>query len=198
MAKTQDAYSQLCAEIKSKVKENSRAKGKPSASVSKSDLDNMALTFLNTPDHVVTNYIFSSKDTNGADGPVGVEKKPAMRYRQALKSLVQKNFNVDKHDAESMETIPFNKEHASSMIDLSLNILKDYMDVGRKVAFPITEKDECRMEIMTTRAPERTSSGNRFKPDQNPDDAPVTVTAERTIIKAKNPTPSWLKKQKNK
>ena len=99
---------------------------------------------------------------------------------------------LDKHDADKVDDIPFSKEHGSALIDVALDAMHDYLKLGRKLSFPVTYEDETRMEISCVRAPERTSMGNRFKPDEASDT--VTVTKERTIIKAKNPVPYWLKK----
>lgn len=194
MSKNKNAYTQLCEEIKSKIETSNRAKGRTSSAVSRSDLEAMATTLLNTPDHTVTAYSYAAKDTSGTGEPVGVEKKPAKRYRDSLKPML-KSLGLDKHDVDKVDSIPIQKEHAAAMMDVSTTVIHDYMRAGRKFSFPITEPDETRMEIACVVAPERTSVGNRFKKDSEPDDT-VTVTKERTIIKAKNPVPYWLKDTK--
>ena len=193
MAKHKNAYTQLCDEIKEKIDTSNRAKGRTSSAVSRSDLDAMTMTLLNTPDHEVTVYSYSAKDTSGTGEPVGVTKKPSKRYRDSLKPTLR-SLGLDKHDADRIDDIPFTKEHAAAMMDVSINVIHDYMRAGRKFSFPITQPDETRMEINCMIAPEKTSVGNRFKKDEDPDDT-VTVTMERAIIKAKNPVPYWLKKK---
>lgn len=195
MSKNKNAYTQLCDEIKEKIDSSNRAKGRTSSAVSRSDLENMMTTFLNTPDHEVTVYSYSAKDQSGTGEPVGVTKKPAKRYRDSMKPMLR-SMGLDKHDADKIDDIVFSKEHASAMIDATTNVIHDYMRAGRKFSFPITEPDETRMEINCVMAPERTSVGNRFNKDA--DDDTVTVTKERAIIKAKNPVPYWLKESKSK
>lgn len=191
MSKNKNAYTQLCDEIKEKIDASNRAKGRTSSAVSRSDLEAMATTLLNTPDHEVTVYSYSAKDTSGTGEPVGVTKKPSKRYRDSLKPMLR-NLGLDKHDADKIDDIPMTKEHAAALMDVSTTVMHDYMRAGRKFSFPITEPDETRMEINCVIAPERTSVGNRFKKDDVDDDT-VTVTKERAILKAKNPVPYWLK-----
>ena len=193
MAKHKNAYTQLCDEIKEKIDSSNRAKGRTSSAVSRSDLEAMTTTLLNTPDHEVTVYSYSAKDTSGTGEPVGVTKKPTKRYRESLKPVLR-NLGLDKHDADKIDEIPFTKEHAAALLDVSTTAIHDYMRAGRKFSFPITQPDETRMEINCVIAPEKTSVGNRFKKDEDLDDS-VTVTMERAIIKAKNPVPYWLKKK---
>ena len=191
MSKNKNAYTQLCSEIKEKIDSSNRAKGRTSSAVSRSDLESMATALLNTPDHEVTVYSYSAKDTSGTGEPVGITKKPSKRYRDSLKPMLR-NLGLDKHDADKIDDIPMTKEHAAAMIDVSTTVIHDYMRAGRKFSFPITEPDETRMEINCVIAPERTSVGNRFKKDDTADDT-VTITKERAILKAKNPIPYWLK-----
>ena len=183
----------LLDEIRGKTSASNRASGKASSAVSKSDLENCMLTLMNTPDHVVTKYSFSSKDTSGTGEPVGVDTKPSARYRASMKPLLKK-LGLDKHDVETIDSIPFDKEHAAAALELATIAQHDYMLAGRKFAYPVTQPDECRLEIATQRAPERVSVGNRFKKDEDKDS--VTVTKERTVIKAKNAVPYWLKESK--
>lgn len=190
MAKNQNSYTQICEEIREKIAASNRAKGKASSAVSRSDLENMTTELLNSPDHIVTHYSFSAKDTSGTGEPVGVEKKPSKRYREALKPTLRQ-LGLDKHDADKIDDIKLTREHASSMIDVVTTALHDYLYSGRKFSFPIMEPDETRMEMSCVRAPERTSVGNRFQKDS--DNNSVTVTKERSILKAKNPVPYWLK-----
>ena len=190
MSKNQNSYTQACEDIRAKIEASSRAKGRASNSVSKSDLEYLATELLNSPDHVVNNYSFSAKDTSGTGEPVGVEKKPAKRYRESLKPTLRQ-LGLDKHDADKIDEIKFPKEHAAAMMDVATTVMHDYMRAGRKFAFPVMEPDETRMEISCVRAPERTSVGNRFQKDST--NTSVTRTKERTIIKAKNPVPYWLK-----
>lgn len=194
MAKTKNAYTDLFDEIQERVAANARAKGRKTSAVSRSDLENMAVTLLNTPDHTVTVYPFSAKDTTGMGEPVGIEKKPAKRYRDSLKPMLR-TLGLDKNDVDKMDDVTITKEHAAAMMDVATTVIHDYMRAGRKFSFPITEPDETRMEISTTVAPER-ASVNRFKKD--PVDNTVIITKERSMIKAKNPVPYWLKETKNK
>ena len=195
MSKNKNAYTQMCDEIKEKIDSSNRAKGRTSSAVSRSDLEAMATTLLNTPDHEVTVYSYSAKDQSGTGEPVGVTKKPAKRYRDSMKPMLR-SMGLDKHDADKIDDIPFTKEHAAAMVDVTTTVIHDYMRAGRKFSFPITEPDETRMEINCVMAPERTSVGNRFNKDS--DDDTVTITKERAIIKAKNPVPYWLKESKSK
>ena len=194
MSKHKNGYTQMCDEIKEKIASSNRAKGRTSSAVSRSDLEAMATTLLNTPDHEVTVYSYSAKDTSGTGEPVGITKKPTKRYRDSLKPMLR-NLGLDKHDADKVDDIPMTKEHAAALMDVATTVVHDYVRAGRKFSFPITEPDETRMEMSCVIAPERTSVGNRFKKDDSADDT-ITITKERAILKVKNPVPYWLKEVK--
>lgn len=196
MGKQKNAYTELQDQIRNKIAESARTKGKPSAAVSKSDLESMAHTAINTPDHEVDFYQFSTKDTTGTGEPTVIKKKPFQRYRDSFKPVLQ-SLGLDKHDVERINDVQFPKEHAAAMMEASGVIIKDYIDAGRKYSFPITKPDECRMEFMTTRAPERVNDGSRFSRNAD-EDTPVTITKERGILKTKNQVPRWLKETKSK
>lgn len=185
-----NAYTQLLDGIKEKLETANRAKGRTSSAVSRSDLESLATTLLNTPDHTVTSYSFAAKDVSGTGEPIGIEKKPVRRYRDSMKPMLR-SLGLDKTDADKIDEIPLSKEHAAAMMDVATTVIHDYMRAGRKFSFPITEPDETRMEISCVRAPERTSVGNRF----NKDDDTVVITHERSMLKAKNPVPYWLKEK---
>lgn len=187
-------YDECLAEVKAKVSSSARANGKVSSSVSKSDLEKMTLSLLNDPEHVTPVYQVSTKDTTGTGKPVSVDTQPALRYRKSLEPMLVK-LGVDKNDAKAVETLAFDREHAASLMNLATVVMKDYMDAGRKVAFPVTTDKEARMEIYATTAPERVAVGNRFS--KEPSDS-MSVTAERRIVKAKNTVPYWLKSSKPK
>ena len=189
-----NAYELMYTEIKKKNEDAARARGKATATSSKSDLENLGTAFLNTPTHEVKNYVFSAKDTTGNGEPVAVTKFPVVRYRKSIQTLAQ-NLGLDRHDAEKAATIPLSKEHASSMLEVSMCIMQDYMKARRKLSFPITEPDEARMEVYMVDAPERVSNGSRFKKE---DDGMVSVTKKHRRLKVKNQVPAWIKEQRER
>lgn len=182
-----NAYKEKVKEIKDKIDANNKARGKVSYSVSQSDLVEITQALMNSPDHEVEVYAYNSSEK---DPEVASVKKPSEKYRNSLKGVVSK-FGVDKNDTQKMDEILFDKEHARSMIDIVTTAQHDYLRAGRKFTFPLTEKDETRMEIMCVKQPERKSVGNRF--NKNANDDSVTITKERTSLKAKNTVPYWLK-----
>lgn len=188
-----NAYTQLLNDIRTKIDNNNQAKGKVSTAVSRSDLENITTTLLNTPDHTVSVYSFAAKDTNGTGEPVCIEKKPVKRYRDSLKPVL-KNLGLDKMDVDKIDDIPLPKEHAAAMMDVVTTAIHDYMKAGRKFSFPITSMDETRMEMICATAPAKTYVGSNFSKDSG--DESVVVTKERKMLKSKNPVPYWLKEVK--
>ena len=193
-----NAYQLLFDSIKEKTTASNRSKGRPSASMSKSDLDNMAYTMMNTPEHEETVYPYSAKDTTGTGTPVGVPHRPVARYRQSLKPIAKALGVTDKKDLEYLDDMVFPKEHAAAVMDFANSVIHDYIKAGRKYVFTPTDPDEARMEIMASQAPERTSIGNRFKKEEDGASNTVTVTKARTVIKAKNSVPFWLKETRER
>ena len=190
--KQNNLYTQTCDEIRAKIQASNRAKGRSSSAVSRSDLEAMTVSLLNSPEHVVTVLNFGTKDTSGTGEPTGVDTRPAKRYRDSMKPMLR-GMGLDKHDVDKIDDIPMSKEHGAALIGVAQTVIKDYMRAGRKFSFPMTEPDETRMEISCVMAPERVSVGNRFRPNDGDSDT-TTITKERAIIKAKNPVPYWLKK----
>lgn len=182
-------YSSMLDELSTKIKSGSKDGKKASCSYSKSDLENLTLALLNSPEHVVTEYQMKVSEADGS--PVTIDKMPSKRYRESLKPMLR-NLGLDKNDAEKVSDIQFSKEHAASLIGLATVAIKDYIGVGRKFSFPITGPKECRMEFYCDTAPERINQ-NRFAKTEE-EKSKVSKTLERTILKSKSACPSWLKK----
>ena len=182
-------YSSMLDELSTKIKSGSKDGKKASCSYSKSDLENLTLALLNSPEHVVTEYQMKVSEADGS--PVTIDKMPSKRYRESLKPMLR-NLGLDKNDAEKISDIQFTKEHASAMMGLATQVIHDYIKAGRKFSFPITDEKECRMEFYCDTAPERINQ-NRFAKTEE-EKSKMSKTLERTILKAKCQTPSWLRK----
>lgn len=191
-----DAYEILLKGVTDKVSEANQSKGRQSFATSKSDLSTLATGFLNTPEHVVTEYTYSAKDTSGTGEPLKIEKRPAMRYRQSLIPILRE-LGLDPSDAEKIKegSVKFSKEHADALLEVAQFVQTDYLKAGRKLKFPITDAESTGMELTIQGAPERVVVGNRFSKDQESDQM-ITVTKPRRVMKAKNPVPYWLKTTK--
>ena len=181
-------YSTMLEELSTKIKAGTKDGKKASCSYSKSDLENLTLALLNSPDHVVTEYQMKVSEADGS--PVTIDKMASKRYRESLKPMLR-TLGLDKNDAEKVSDIQFTKEHASSLMGVATTVLKDYIKAGRKFSFPITALDECRMEFYCDTAPERINQ-NRFAKTEE-EKAKVSKTLSRVILKSKSQTPSWLK-----
>ena len=181
-------YATMLDELTTKIKVGAKDGRKPTCSYSKSDLDNLTLAMLNSPEHVVTEYQMKVSESDGT--PVTIDKMVSKRYRESLKPML-KTLGLDKNDVEKVSDIQFTKEHASSMMSLCTCVLKDYIRAGRKFSFPITAPDECRMEFYCDTAPERINQ-NRFAKTEE-EKKKVSKTLERTVLKSKNGCPSWLR-----
>lgn len=185
--KVKTKYDQLVAEISERVKKNG------GSSFSKGDLTSMAHTLLNTPEQEVDVYL-RSKDSNE---PTVITTTPVRRYRESLKPML-KAFGIDKDEAERVMEIPFTKEHAEAMTELSVDLIKDYTGTGRKLNFPITSRDEAQMSIAQTTVKERTSDTRKIVRGDDgtyssvPTGKTVT-TMEHCSMKAGNKIPGWLK-----
>lgn len=193
--KQDNEYTRTCEEIRAKIQASNRAKGRSSSAVSRSDLESMAVALLNSPEHVVTVFNFSTKDTSGTGEPTSVDIRPSKRYRDSLKPMLR-TMGLDKHDVDKVDDIPMSKEHGSALMGVAQTVIHDYLINGRKFSFPMTEPNETRMEISCVQAPERISVGNRFRPNDSDGDDTTTITKERLVLKAKNPVPFWLKETK--
>lgn len=181
-------YSTMLDELSNKIKSGSKDGKKASCSYSKSDLENLTLALLNSPEHVVTEYQMKVSEADGS--PVTIDKMPSKRYRESLKPMLR-TLGLDKNDAEKVSDIQFTKEHSSALIGVATCAIKDYLRAGRKFSFPITAPDECRMEFYCDTAPERINQ-NRFAKTEE-EKSKISKTLERKILKTKNLAPAWLR-----
>ena len=181
-------YATMLDELTTKIKVGAKDGRKPTCSYSKSDLDNLTLAMLNSPEHVVTEYQMKVSESDGT--PVTIDKMVSKRYRESLKPML-KTLGLDKNDVEKISDIQFTKEHASAMMGLATQVIHDYIKAGRKFSFPITDEKECRMEFYCDTAPARINQNRFAKNDE--EKSKMSKTLERTILKNKNSVPSWLK-----
>jgi NACalpha-BTF3-like transcription factor len=184
-----ESYKELCKEIAAKVAKNG------TSSYSRTDLVSMTNTLINTPDTEVV-VIVKSKD---GTGPEDVTTTPVKRYRESLKPML-KQFGIDKTELDRVQDVTFSKEHSDAMIDLSLNIVKDYMLTGRKLKLPLTGKDESAMEISIVDIGEKINATNKIVKDETGKYASVPTgktvkTVAHKSIKGSNKIPYWLKSE---
>ena len=180
-------YDDLLQEMSKKVQEAGSSRH------SKSDYIEVTRTLLNTPDHEVKVYV------DDVDNPVVT--KPVQRYRDSLKSVVEK-FGVDKAETEKLDTMEFSKEHADALNDVALQAIKDYTGTGRKLVLPVTSPTESQMEIMQVDVEEKVLDTK--KPVQGEDGSYSLVptgerktTAAHKEMRGSNKIPGWLwKKEK--
>lgn len=160
---------------------------------SRSDLISMATTLLNTPEQEVKTYVKDVKDP--------VVTKPVERYRESLKPVI-KQFGVDSAELDKIKDVKFSKEHAEALVDLGTQITKDYIDTGRKMIFPINDKDEAQMEIQQVSKSKKVEETKKIvetspgKYESVPTGKRKTTEAHKEI-KASNKVPSWLVETKD-
>ena len=181
-------YSSMLDELSAKIKARAKDGRNPTCSHSKSDLESLTLGLLNSPDHIVSEYQMKVSEADGT--PVTIDKMPSKRYRDSLKPML-KTLGLDKNDVEKVSDIQFTKEHASAIMGIATTCIHDYLLAGRKMVFPVTNSKECRMEMYCDVAPERINQ-NRFAKTEEEKNK-VSKTLERTVLKSKNSTPSWLR-----
>ena len=180
MAKTE--YEVLKGEIKKKVKAAGGTRH------SKSDLTAMTHSLLNSPDQEVKTYI---KDP---DHPV--TSKPVERYRESLKPVL-KQFGVDAAELNKVQDVNFSKEHAEALTDVATTVMKDYIDVGRKLVLPITDPAESQMEISQVERPYKEEETKKLEQMEDGSYKQVPTgkrkkTKAHKELKASNKLPAWL------
>ena len=159
---------------------------------SKDDLRDMANQLINDTEYEMTRYI---KDVNA---PVNVNL--SQKYRDSLKPTL-KQLGLDAAEVERINDVQFSKDHAEAVTELGVQIVKDYIDVGRKMIFPINAQDESQMEICVGIKDETVEDtmkivktvdvdGNETY-ERVPTGKRVTTKQHREI-KASNKKPGWL------
>ena len=183
-------YSQLCAEITEKVKKSG------TSSFSRGDLVSMAHTLVNTPEHEVDVFV---QNKEGAADKVVVN--PVQHYRESLKPVL-KQFGIDKTELDRIHDVQFSKDHAEAIVDLSLNLTKDYIRTGRKLKYPITAMNESAMAVSEVNVGTKVAETKRIEKDEKTGKyeavptGKVVTTAEHKAIKVSNKVPHWLKQSK--
>ena len=182
MGKSDTQYQKLLSDIKSNVQKANSSRH------NQKDLVSVAHTLINSPDEEFEVYV------NDVDNPVVT--KPVEHYRESLKPVL-KEFGVDNAELDRIKDVQFTKDHADALVEVGMQVVKDYTSTGRKLIFPIESKDESQMEI-AQRYKDETRKDTK-KPVQNPDGTYTTVpTGERKITKAhyemvaQNKVPGWL------
>ena len=175
-------YEKLKEEITSKVTATN------SSRFSKSDMTQMTMSMLNSPEYEVQNYM--------KDVAEPVTTKPVERYRDSLKPML-KQFGVDNAELDKVRTVQLGREHAEAMNDMALQIVKDYTSTGRKLILPINSTEEAQMEISQKVIVEKEVETKKI--EQQPDGTYVQVptgkkkkTKKHSELKVSNKIPSWL------
>lgn len=159
---------------------------------SKSDVIELTRGLLNDEDHEVSYYSNPSGDT-----PVSVTKKPAYAYRESLKNVLTE-FGVDKNEANRIHDIEFDKKHAEALMDVAQVVQHDYMATGKKLKLPQLSANETTVTLQHEVAAEKieATKKNVVGPDGTSQQVPTGKTIKtdtRTVTKAGNKVPGWLK-----
>lgn len=174
----------------SKLKDEMRDKIQKAGGTRYSKSDHTALThaLLNDVDHEVPIYMRDCSDP--------VITRPVEHYRESLKPVL-KQFGVDAAELDRIRTVEFPKDHAEALNELSAIAMKDYIDTGRKIIFPITSTGESQMEIATTQKDAKTED-TRKPVEVEPGKWKSVPTGERRTTKPhtegtmSNKIPEWL------
>lgn len=187
-------YSEMCDAIAKKIKDGAREGSKPACVTSSSDLTAMTQAMLNSPDHVV--HVYSKKGEEN-DTPSYIDRQPAKRYRESLKPTL-KQLGLDRDEVNKIDDVSFSKEHAGAIMDLSTQVIKDYVNCGRRFVFPITDTNEAQMSLCKTDIDEKITKPNRFVKQADGRSVPeptgkTVVTKAHTAMKVRNSVPFWLR-----
>ena len=189
----------MCEAIEAKIKGNTKPGSKPACVTSTSDLVGMTHAMLNSPDYEVATYTKKTVDKDGK--PTPIYKNPAKRYRDSMKPVLT-HMGIDRAEVDKIDTIPFSKEHAGALIELATHVQKDYLNMGRRFVYPITNLDEAQMSLSITDVDEKVTKPNRFVKDDSGRSVPeptgkTVTTAPHKAIKARNVIPFWLRTSKD-
>lgn len=177
-------------DLKKIMKEKVQTTG--SSRYSKKDHISLTHALLNEPDVEVNVFI---KDDESDSGYVTSTLKPVEKYRESLKPVLSQ-FGIDKSEQDKIQTVEFPKAHAEALNDLAMVSMKEYMDTGRTVVFPITDESDVQLEISKHNVPEK--SEETFKPvEENGEYKRVPTgnkktTREHSAYKVGNKVPGWL------
>ena len=163
---------------------------KNSRRYSSGDHTELVQAIANTPDYQATYYTNPSGDT-----PVGVTREPVKEYRDALKDMVVKEFGVDKNEAKKMDTVEFSKKHAAAMNDVVKAADHDYMSTGKKLKLPQFGENETAVTLGYEKLPEKVEATNKIVDGKSVPTGKTIKTKERTVTKAGNKVPAWLKSE---
>jgi len=160
---------------------------KTSTRYSKGDYVELATAFINEPDCEVDYYTNPS-----ADSPVVVSKNPAKAYRDSLKDVVAK-FGVDKNELAKLDAMEFSKKHAEAIVDVAQVVQHDYLSTGKKIRLPQLEENETTVTLGMAILPEKVEATKKIENGLQVPTGKTMKTAERSVLKAGNKVPGWLK-----
>lgn len=179
-------YDELVAQMRATVKE------KKSTSHSNSALQQLANTLLNTPEQEKTKIVVEN------DAPREVTTTPVKTHREALKHVAAQNFGIPAEELAKLDTATLPKDYTNSIVEIGTTIINDYLDTGKRFNLPMTDKHSTRMSFMKDTAPTRISETRKI--EKQADGSSVSLptgkkvkTSERTVLKASNKVPAWLK-----
>ena len=162
---------------------------KNSRRYSKGDYVGLTKGLLNEADYEVSYYTNPSGET-----PITVKKQPVKAYRDALKDVV-KEFGVDKNELGKLDDMEFSKKHAEALIDVAQVAQHDYMATGKKLRLPQMAENETTVTLGYEVLPEKVEATNKVVDGKSVPTGKTIKTSERTVTKAANKVPAWMKKE---
>lgn len=139
---------------------------------------------------------------NGDGGFSEEESCPAADFRAGIKSVVKKTYGIDSSEIDRLDTVDLPRVVTDPMLDGVMAVEKDYLNSGRALKLPMTEKDETAMSVYIKEAPEVKFDTKRIvKNGDTWESIPTgkTVThKKRKVISVSNKVPGWLSEEKSK
>ena len=132
------------------------------------------------------------------DGVTEVSSCPAKELRDGLKKVVSKTFGVDSAEIGKLDSADLPKAVTDPMIDGVMTVQKDYLNSGRGLVLPMTDKDETIMKIQIREAGEKTFDTKKIVKDEKTGKYESVPTGERVTNKRRktitgvNKVPAWL------
>lgn len=189
MAKTKSNFDAVKEQLTADTAAGTRA-------FSRGKLVEMTKAYLNDPAYTSENY------TAKGDTYEVTEATPVANFRGELKKFVKNNTGLDDAELAKLDTAEVSKSFASATATVAVDVVKNYIDTGKRLTLPVNAPDEGVMTIEVVNVEEKTAATKKItetapgKYESVPTGKIVTRKAHKAV-RATTKLPGWLRENRD-
>lgn len=161
---------------------------------SRGKLVEMTKAYLNDPAYTSETY------TAKGDTYEVTESTPVANFRGEVKKFVKANTGLDDAELAKLDTAEVSKSFASATATVAVDVVKNYIDTGKRLTLPVNAPDEGVMTIEVVNVDEKTAATKKITETspgkyESVPTGKIVTRKKHKAVRAATKLPGWLREE---